>query len=193
MWQNGSMTPSIRLSLLLALMSKNAMTLCGPTLPGNTRSTLFAILKNEIRLLRMWKSERPNYWRMLDYVVMIEDDTFLVGDLRSTVSWSLVGQDVILYVELLNEKYRIDFKMILCPNHDVERDIITKMRNISSLNIDIMGKYRSTKVGEDIMSDQDSVINHFVSKTLSFIRLNDAYNKNLQTDVIKKYCPTYMW
>jgi len=30
------------------------------------------------------------------------------------------------------------------------------MRNISSLNINIMGKYRSTKVGEDIMSDQDS-------------------------------------
>ena len=121
---------------------------------------------------------------------IIEDDTFLVGDLRSTISWSLVGQHVILYVEILNEKNRIDFNMILCPNRDVERDIITRMRNISSLNIDIMGKYRSTKVGEDIMSDQDSAINHFVSKTLSFIGLNDAYNKNLQTDVIKKYCPT---
>jgi hypothetical protein len=189
MWQNGSMTPSIRLSLLPALMSKNAMMLSGPTFLGNTRSTLFAILKIEIRLLRMWKSERPNYWRMLDYVVMIEDDTFLVGDLRSTVSWSLVGQDVILYVELLNEKYRIDFKMILCPNHDVERDIITKMRNISSLNIDIMGKYRSTKVGEDIMSSR-FCYNIFVSKTVSFIGLNDAYNKNMQMDVIKKYCPT---
>ena len=53
-----------------------------------------------------------------------------------------------------------------------------------------MGKYRSNKVGEDIASDQDSAINHFVSNTLSFIGLNDAYNKNLQTDVIKKYCPT---
>jgi hypothetical protein len=125
-----------------------------------------------------------------DISFIIEDDTFLVGDLRSTISWSLVGQHVILYVEILNEKNRIDFNMILCPNHDVERDIITKMRNISSLNIDIMGKYRSTKVGEDIMSDQDSAINHFVSKTLSFIGLNDVYNKNLQTDVIKKYCPT---
>jgi hypothetical protein len=125
-----------------------------------------------------------------DISFIIEDDTFLVGDLRSTISWSLVGQHVILYVEILNEKNRIDFNMILCPNRDVERDIITKMRNISSLNIDIMGKYRSTKVGEDIMSDQDSAINHFVSKTLSFIGLNDVYNKNLQTDVIKKYCPT---
>ncbi|HYA84124.1 MAG TPA: hypothetical protein VEH06_11850 [Candidatus Bathyarchaeia archaeon] len=125
-----------------------------------------------------------------DISFIIEDDTFLVGDLRSTISWSLQGQHVILYVELLNEKNRIDFNLILCPNHDVERDIITKMRNISSLNIDIMGKYRSTKVGEDIMSDQDSAINHFVSKTLSFIGLNDAYNKNLQTDLIKKYCPT---
>jgi len=82
-----------------------------------------------------------------DISFIIEDDTFLVGDLRSTVSWSLVGQHVILYVEILNEKNRIDFNLILCPNHDVERDIITKMRNISSLNIDIMGKYRSTKVG----------------------------------------------
>jgi len=125
-----------------------------------------------------------------DISFIIEDDTFLVGDLRSTVSWSLVGQHVILYVELLNEKNRIDFNMILCPNHDVERDIITKIRNISSLNIYIMGKYRSTKVGRDIMSDQDSSTKHFVSKTLSFIGLNDAYNKNLQTDVIKKYCPT---
>ncbi len=118
---------------------------------------------------------------------IIEDDTFLVGDLRSTLSWSLMGQHVILY-EILNEKNRIDFNLILCPN--LERDIITKMRNISSLNINIMGKYRSTKVGEDLMSDQDSAINHFVSKTLSFIGLNDAYNKNLQMDVIKKYCPT---
>jgi hypothetical protein len=48
---------------------------------------------------------------------IIEDDTFLVGDLRSTVSWSLVGQHVILYVEILNEKNRIDFNLILCPNH----------------------------------------------------------------------------
>ena len=126
-----------------------------------------------------------------DISFIIEDDTFLVGDLRSTVSWSLAGQHVILYVEILNEKSnRIDFNLILCPNHYVERDIITKMRNISSLNIDIIGKYRSTKVGEDIPSDQDSAINHFVSKTLSFIALIDAYNENLQTDVIKKYCPT---
>jgi hypothetical protein len=125
-----------------------------------------------------------------DISFIIEDDTFLVGDLRSALSWSLVGQHVILYVEILNEKNRIDFNLILCPNHSLERDIITKMRNISSLNINIMGKYRSTKVGEDITSDQDSAINHFVSKTLSFIGLNDAYNKNLQTDVIKKYCPT---
>src|SRR5215831_776059 len=125
-----------------------------------------------------------------DISFIIEDDTFLVGDLRSTISWSLVGQHVILYVELLNEKNRIDFNMILCPNLKLERDIITKMRHISSLNINIMGKYRSIKVGEDITSDQDSAINHFVSKTLSFIGLNDAYNKNLQTDVIKKYCPT---
>jgi len=125
-----------------------------------------------------------------DISFIIEDDTFLVGDLRSTITWSLVGQHVILYVELLNEKNRIDFNMILCPNYDVERDIIMKMRNISSLNINVMGKYRSNKVGEDITSDQDSAINHFVSNTLSFIGLNDAYNKNLQTDVIKKYCPT---
>jgi len=125
-----------------------------------------------------------------DISFIIEDDTFLVGDLRSTITWSLVGQHVILYVELLNEKNRIDFNMILCPNYDVERDIIMKMRNISSLNINVMGKYRSNKVGEDIASDQDSAINHFVSNTLSFIGLNDAYNKNLQTDVIKKYCPT---
>ncbi|MGC2573214.1 MAG: hypothetical protein WA364_17005 [Candidatus Nitrosopolaris sp.] len=126
-----------------------------------------------------------------DISFIIEDDTFLVGNLTSTISWSLVGQHVILYVEVLNEKNRIDFNMILCPNYDVERDnIITKMRNISSLNINIMGKYRSTKVGQDITSDQDSAINHFVSNTLSFIGLNDAYNKNLQMDVIKKYCPT---
>src|SRR5215469_12164842 len=124
-----------------------------------------------------------------DISFIIEDDTFLVGNLTSTISCSLVGQHVILYVEILNEKNRIDFNMILCPNYDVERDIITKMRNISSLNINIMGKYRSTKVGQDIRSDQDSAINHFVSKTLSFIGLNDTYNKNLQTDVIKKYCP----
>jgi hypothetical protein len=39
-----------------------------------------------------------------DISFIIEDDTFLVGDLRSTVSWSLVGQHVILYVEILNEK-----------------------------------------------------------------------------------------
>jgi hypothetical protein len=77
------------------------------------------------------------------------------------------------------EKNRIDFNLILCPNHNLERGIITKMRNISSLNIAIMGKYRSTKVGEDITSDQDSAINHFVSKTLSFIGFNDTYNKNL--------------
>jgi hypothetical protein len=63
-----------------------------------------------------------------------------------------VGQRVILYVEILNEKNRIDFDLILCPNHNLERDIITKMRNISSLNINIMGKYRSTKVGEDVTS-----------------------------------------
>jgi hypothetical protein len=115
-----------------------------------------------------------------DISFIIEDDTFLLGDLRSTLSLSLVGQHVILYVEILNEKNRIDFNLILCPNHNLERDIITKMRNISSLNINIMGKYRFTKVGEDITSDQDSAINHFVSETLSFIGLNDAYNKNLQ-------------
>jgi hypothetical protein len=125
-----------------------------------------------------------------DISFIIEDDTFLVSNLTSAISWSLVGQHVILYVEILNEKNRIDFNMILCPNYDVERDIITKMRNISSLNINIMGKYCSTKVGQDITSDQDSAINHFVSNTLSFIGLNDAYNKNLQMDVIKKYCPT---
>jgi len=68
-----------------------------------------------------------------DISFIIEDDTFLVGNLRSTISWSLVGQHVILYVEILNEKNRIDFNLILCPNHDVEREIITKMRNISSL------------------------------------------------------------
>ena len=37
-----------------------------------------------------------------------------------------------------------------------------------------MGKYRSNKVGEDITSDQDSGINHFVSNTLSFTGLNVA-------------------
>ncbi|MFY9796886.1 MAG: hypothetical protein WA323_17810 [Candidatus Nitrosopolaris sp.] len=143
------------------------------------------IFDNEILYNIAYNSGIPD-----DICFIIEDDTFLVGDLRSTVSWSLVGQHVILYVEILNEQNRIDFNLILCPNHEVERDIITKMRNISPLNIDIIGKYRSTKVGEDIMSDQDSAINHFVSKTLSFIGLNDAYNKNLQTDLIKKYCPT---
>jgi hypothetical protein len=50
-------------------------------------------------------------------------------------------------------------------------------------------RYRSTKVGEDITSEQDSAINHFVSKSLSFIGLNEAYNKNLQTDVIKIILP----
>jgi hypothetical protein len=124
-----------------------------------------------------------------DISFIIEDNTFLVGELRSTVSWSLVGQHVILHVEILNEKNRIDFNLILCPNHDVERDFITKMRNISSLNINIMGKYLS-KVCENVTSDQNSAINHFVSKTLSFIGLNDVYNENLQMDVIKKYCPT---
>jgi hypothetical protein len=62
-----------------------------------------------------------------DISFIIEDDTFLVGDLRSTITWSLVGQHVILYIELLNEKNRIDFNMILCPNHDVEPAIIMKM------------------------------------------------------------------
>ena len=143
------------------------------------------IFDNEIPYIIVYNSGTKD-----DISFIIEDDTFLVGDLRSTISWSLVSQHVILFVELLNEKNRIDFNMILCPNDDIERDIITKMRNISSLNIDIMGKYRSTKVDEDIMSDQDSAINHFVSKTLSFIGLNDAYNKNLQMDVVKKYCST---
>jgi len=41
-----------------------------------------------------------------DISFIIEDDTFLVGDLRSTITWSLVGQHVVLYVELLNEKNR---------------------------------------------------------------------------------------
>jgi len=149
----------------------------------------------EVQIRRIFDNEIPyiivyNSGTKDDISFIIEDDTFLVGDLRSTISWSLMGQHVILFVELLNEKNRIDFNMILCPNHDVERDIIMKMRNISSLNINIMSKYRSTKVDEDITSDQDSAINHFVSKTLSFTGLNDAYNKNLQTDVIKKYCPT---
>ncbi|MGC2572463.1 MAG: hypothetical protein WA364_13210 [Candidatus Nitrosopolaris sp.] len=143
------------------------------------------IFDNEIPYIIVYNSGTKD-----DISFIIEDDTFLVGDLRSTISWSLMGQHVILFVELLNEKNRIDFNMILCPNDDVEHDIITKMRNISFLNIDIMGKYRSTKVDEDIMSDQDSAINHFVSKTLSFIGLNDAYNKNLQMDVVKKYCST---
>ena len=126
-----------------------------------------------------------------DISFIIEDDTFLVGDLRSTVSWSLLGQHVILYFEILNEKSnRIDFNLILCPNDNVEHDIITKMRNISSLNINVMGEYRSTRVGGDITSDQDSAIKHFVSNTLSFVGLNDAYNKNLQMDVIRRYCPT---
>jgi hypothetical protein len=56
-----------------------------------------------------------------DISFIIEDDTFLVGDLRSTVSCSLVGQHIILYVEILNEKNRIDFNLILCPNHNLER------------------------------------------------------------------------
>jgi hypothetical protein len=60
-----------------------------------------------------------------DISFIIEDDTFLVDDLRSTVSWSLVGQHVILYVEILNERNRIDFNLIFCPNHNLERDIIT--------------------------------------------------------------------
>ena len=126
-----------------------------------------------------------------DISFIVEDDTFLVGDLRSTVSWSLLGQHVILYFEILNDKSnRIDFNLILCPYDNVEHDIITKMRNISSLNINVMGEYRSTRVGEDITSDQDSAIKHFVSNTLSFVGLNDAYNKNLQMDVIRRYCPT---
>ena len=100
------------------------------------------IFDNEIPYIIVYNSGTKD-----DISFIIEDDIFLVGDLRSTISWSLVGQHVILYVEILNEKNRIDFNLILCPNHNVERDIITKMRNISSLNIDIMGKYRSTKVG----------------------------------------------
>jgi hypothetical protein len=58
--------------------------------------------------------------------LIIEDDTFLVGDLRTTVSWILLDQHVILYVEILNEKNRIDFNLVLCPNHNLERDIITE-------------------------------------------------------------------
>jgi hypothetical protein len=68
----------------------------------------------------------------------------------------------VVYVEILNERgNRIDFNLILCPNHEIEREIITKMRNISS--------------------------NH-LENTLYFIGLNDAYDKNLQMDV--RYCPT---
>jgi hypothetical protein len=50
------MRQSTRLSL--ALMSKNAMTLSGPTSLGYTRLTLFATLKSEIKSLQTWKSER---------------------------------------------------------------------------------------------------------------------------------------
>jgi len=134
--------------------------------------SISAIFDNEISYNIVYNSGIQD-----DISFIIEDDTFLVGDSRSTITWSLVGQHVILYVELLNEKNRIDFNMILCPNHDVERDIIMKMRNISSLNINVMDKYRSNKVGEDITCDQDSAINHFVSNTISFIGLD----KNLQT------------
>ncbi len=147
-----------------------------PVHTGNLRNAIdFVVPEQQIR--RIFDNEirydiGNNSGIQDDISFIIEDDTFLVGDLRSTVSWSLVGQHVILYVEILNEKNRIDFNLILCPNHNLERDIITKMRNISSLNIDIMGKYRSTKVGEDITSDQDSAINHFVSKPLSFIGFN---------------------
>ena len=94
--------------------------------------------------------------------------TFLVGDLKSTISWSLLGQHVILYVEMLNEKSN---RLILCPNHEVECDIITKMRTISCLNINIMSKYRSARAGEDIVSDQNLAIKHFVNNTLSFVGL----------------------
>ena len=134
--------------------------------------SISAIFDNEISYNIVYNSGIQD-----DISFIIEDDTFLVGDSRSTITWSLVGQHVILYVELQNEKNRIDFNMILCPNHDVERDIIMKMRNISSLNINVMDKYRSNKVGEDITCDQDSAINHFVSNTISFIGLD----KNLQT------------
>jgi hypothetical protein len=124
-----------------------------------------------------------------DISFIIEDDIFLVGDLKSTISWSLLGQHVILYVEILNEKSnRIDFNLILCPNHEVERDIITKMRNISSLNI--MGESRFARPREDIMSDPNPAIRHFVNNTLSFVGLDDAYNKTSQHDIIRKYCPT---
>ena len=87
----------------------------------------------------------------------------------------LLGQHVILYVEILNEKSnRIDLNLILCPNHEVERDIITKMRNISSLNINIMGESRFARPREDIMSDPNPAIRHFVNNTLSFVGLDDA-------------------
>ncbi|MGA8083811.1 MAG: hypothetical protein WB988_18320 [Candidatus Nitrosopolaris sp.] len=152
----------------------------------DTEEQIRRIFDNEIRY------DIGNNSGTEDYIpFIIEDDIFLVGDLRSTVSWSLLGQHVILYFEILNDKSNgIDFNLILCPNDNVEHDIIIKMRNISSLNINVMGEYRSTRVAGDITSDQDSAIKHFVSNTLSFVGLNDAYNKNLQMDVIRRYCPT---
>ncbi|HXX97980.1 MAG TPA: hypothetical protein VEL11_12790 [Candidatus Bathyarchaeia archaeon] len=132
-----------------------------------------------------------------DVFLVIDDSVFLVDEVRSTITWSLLGQHVILYVELEAENAsRIDFNLILCPNHDIERNLIAKMRNISSLKINIIGRYRSGVLStqqdddRDIKLDPNHSIRHLASYTLSLIGLDNACNQTMQLDIIRKYCPT---
>ena len=133
-----------------------------------------------------------------DVSLVIDDNAFLASDLQSTITWSLLGQHIILYVELEDENSnRIDFNLILCPNHNVERNLIAKMRNTSSLNISIMGKYRldflsipHEDVESDIKLDPNPAIRHLVNYTLSLTGLDNAYSQSMQHDMIRKYCPT---
>ncbi len=133
-----------------------------------------------------------------DVFLVIDDNAFLERDLRSTITWSLLGQHIILYVELEGENAnRIDFNLILCPNHNVERDLIAKMRITSSLNISIMGRYRLVflsmpheDVERDIKLDPNPAIRHLVNHTLALIGLDNAYSQSMQHDIIRKYCTT---
>jgi hypothetical protein len=132
-----------------------------------------------------------------DVFLVIDDNVFLADEVRSTITWSMLGQHVILYVELEAENAnRIDFNLILCPNHDIERSLIAKMRNISSLKINIIGRYRlrllSTQQDDrrDIELDPNPSVRHLARYTLSLIGLENVYNQTMQLDIIRKYCPT---
>jgi hypothetical protein len=132
-----------------------------------------------------------------DIFFVIDDNLFLADEVRSTITWSLLSQHVILYVELqIENANRIDFNLILCPNHDIERNLIAKMRNISSLKINVIGRYRLGSLSiqqddeRDIKLDPDPSIRHLASYTLPLIGLDNAYNQTIQLDLIRKYCPT---